>query len=34
MRSEQWNQGFEAGRKKFVSNLKVGEIYEIVSQWV
>jgi hypothetical protein len=34
MRSRQERQGFEAGKKKFVSNLKVWRIYEIVSQGV
>ena len=34
MRSRHERQGFEAGKKKFVSNLKVWRIYEIVSQGV
>jgi hypothetical protein len=34
MRSRQERQGFEAGKKKFVNNLKVWRIYEIVSQGV
>ncbi len=34
MRSRQKRQGFEADNEKFVSNLKVWRIYEIVSQGV